>query len=310
MDLHERRTRGDFERGVTDTIGECFSIYGKRFRQMFAIALLAQLPLTALSAVMSDSLRTILPALRAMQAAADEAGAAPPLSDLVDLVAPLLAFLAVGVALTVFMLAATAYAVAAHYATDGVDVRRCWSRVWWRVLTLLVLGAAYFCLLVLTVVGVAFVVPAIALLALGVYWSVAAQAAMIEGRKPIAAVKRSFNLVQGNWLRTLLTWVLTALTAFGLTVILMVMLTITLAPALSLTGGSPDVPGAGAAASVISAVGSLAANALILPIPGIAAALIYLNLRGRKEDFGINELARDLGFQPALTPMPAPTESP
>lgn len=299
MDLHERRTRGDFERGVTDIIGECFSIYGKRFRQMFAIALLAQLPLTALSAVMSDSLRTILPALRAMQAAADEAGAAPPLSDLVDLAAPLLAFLAVGVALTVFMLAATAYAVAAHYATDGVDVRRCWSRVWWRVLTLLVLGAAYFCMLVLTVVGVALVVPAIALLALGVYWSVAAQAAIIEGRKPIAAVKRSFNLVKGNWWRTFLTWVLTALTAFGLTVIVSMILTLLLSAA-----------GTGAAASVISAVGTLAANALILPIPGIAAALIYLNLRGRKEDFGMNELARDLGFQPALTPMPAPTERP
>jgi hypothetical protein len=153
----------------------------------------------------------------------------------------------------------------------------------------------------------AFIVPAIWL---GVAWSVAVPALLLERLGPAAALSRSFALVRGRW------WA-----SFG--VLLVGLLLASLIGALiqglvmALPQGLADdnVP----LAALAAALGGTLAAAITTPYSAAVITLLYLDLRVRKEGFDVRRLgdgepaldapdepeAPSSGWAPP-TPAPAP----
>ena len=300
-----------FRRNPFEILGESFAIFGKRFRSLIVIALIIQLPLTAIEllAFNEETVQRLLslqanfaPAQQTDPAAPAGLAQAPPQADAVAPSAPSLAdvfqiglllrligYMTITLMLYTFLTAATAHAVGAHYAAGAIDVGRSVGRAWWRILTLIVIGLLFPVAILLMILGFAlFILPGLAVMALIVYWSLAAQAAAIEGCKPIAALKRSFALVSRNWWRTFATWFLMFLVIFGINVIIGILTGVLSGPADAL----PAAP--------IRAATNLLTGLLTAPLIAIAGALIYLDLRSRKDDYNPSALSQDLGIiQPA-----------
>ena len=296
-----------FKRSPFEILGECFAIFGKRLRSLIVIALIVQLPLAAIGIIAIDEqdLRQRLLALQASLAPAPQAepaqsglAQAPPQSDAAPATTPSLAifdfglltrligYMAITIMLNTFLTAAIAHAVGAHYAAGAIDVGRSVGRAWFRILTLFVIGIISFAAILLMMLGFAlFILPGAAVFVMLVYWSVATQAAAIEGCKPIAALKRSFSLVSRNWLRTFATWILALLVIFGVNVLIGI-----------LAGIASGVLSGGAGASALTAASNLLTGIITAPLIAIAGALIYLDLRARKDDYNPTALSQDLGI--------------
>ena len=298
-----------FRRNSFEIIGECFSIYGRHFRKLFLIALIIQVPLAVFGFALADRLpaaddlqRLQVSIVGDPRAALPEGAEYSPESQ--ELPEPLTSDEIVGFAISMaslfivtlilqtFASGIIVTAVAMQYATGRIDVGVCYGRAWWRVISLVILGLLLFGLIVLMIAGFAlFIVPGIVIMALIIYWSVDVSAVVIEGCKPISALRRSFELVRGNWWRTFAAIMLLTLTLVGLTV----MLTLLLSAPLSLLG---DDGVSETTAQVLSALLGMLTNAIILPIAATVGALIYLDLRARNDDYDIKTLSQDMGFAP------------
>lgn len=284
-----------FKRNPFEIIGECFTVYGKHFRQLIVIALIVQIPLSVFELAIADSLANLfLTWQEAFQSGGDAAGSAadapslPPIDA--GMIAPLAGYAVIAFMLSILVNAAIAYAVGMQYATDGVDVGRCWSRTWWRILSLLVLGVVSMALFALMIVGFALLIlPGLAVLALLIYWSVAAQAIVIEGCRPLESLSRSFRLVRRNWWRTFAVWMLTILVTIGITA------------ALSIVTSLPSglLEDAGALATAFALISGAIMGALTTPVSGIAGMLLYLDLRQRADEgYDVETLSQELGINP------------
>ena len=297
MEQPEQPThQSPFRRSPFEIIGECFSIYGRHFRKLLLIALIINIVIGVVGFAAFGSLPTDEDFLEFMLVddGAGEQGAEtpqlPPLGEIANLLLPFTVYLLITSVLQTFMGGAIIYAVAMQYATGAMDVGRSYARAWWRVLTLVILGLLIFGLIVLMVAGFALlIVPGIIVLTLIIYWSVDVQAAVIEGTKPIASLKRSFELVRANWWRTFAAWLLIMLVVIGLSLLV----------GLPLGALAAVVaPENGIAARTIETLVNTIAGAIVAPLPAIAGALIYLDLRARKEDYDIDTLSQELGFAP------------
>ena len=283
-----------FRRNPFEIIGECFTVYGRHFRQLIVIALIVQIPLSVFELAIADSLTNLfLTWQEAFQPAGEEQTAAdapslPPIDA--GIIAPLAGYAVIALMLSILVNAAIAYAVGMQYATGGVDVARCWSRAWWRILSLLVLGVVSLALIALMFVGFAlFILPGLAVIALMVYWSVATPAVVIEGCRPLESLKRSFGLVRRNWLRTFAVWLLIILVTIGITT------------ALTIATGLPSglLEDTGALDTAYALVTGTIVGALTTPVGGIAGTLLYLDLRQRAdEDYDVETLSSELGINP------------
>ena len=301
----EQQPTQTFRRNSFEILGECFSIYGRHFRKFILIALIVQAPLAVLGFAISDSLPTAEDLQRlqvtivgdpglALPESAEPSELPEPLSreEITDLAFAMAGYLMVTLVLQSFLSGVISYAVGMQYATGWVDVGRCYSRAWWRVLTFVTLGLLFFGLIVLMTMGFALlIVPGIIITVLIIYWSADIPVVAIEGCKPIAALKRSFELVRGNWWRTFSTILLTILVVMGLTIIVSVLL----AAPMALIG---DEGLTGITARVASALSGMLSNAIIAPIAATAGTLIYLDLRSRKEDYDLEALSEQLGILP------------
>lgn len=283
-----------FTRNPFEIIGECFTVYGKHFRQLIVIALIIQIPLSVFELVIADSLTNLFLTWQgAFQPAGEEQTAAdapslPPIDA--GIIAPLAGYAVIALMLSILVNAAIAYAVGMQYATGGVDVGRCWSRAWWRILSLLVLGVVSLALIALMFIGFALIIlPGLAVIALMVYWSVATPAVVIEGCRPLESLKRSFGLVRRNWLRTFAVWLLIILVTIGITT------------ALTIATGLPSglLEDTGALATAYALVTGTIVGALTTPVGGIAGTLLYLDLRQRAdEDYDVETLSIEIGINP------------
>lgn len=283
-----------FRRNPFEIIGECFTVYGRHFRQLIVIALIVQIPLSVFELAIADSRTNLfLTWQTAFQPAGEEQTAAdapslPPIDA--GIIAPLAGYAIIALMLSILVNAAIAYAVGMQYATGGVDVGRCWSRAWWRILSLLVLGIVSLALIALMFIGFALIIlPGLAVIALMVYWSVATPAVVIEGCRPLDALKRSFGLVRRNWLRTFAVWLLIILVTIGITT------------ALTIATGLPSdlLEDTGALATAYALVTGTIVGALTTPVSGIAGTLLYLDLRQRAdEDYDVETLSSELGINP------------
>lgn len=299
----EQQPTQTFRRSPFEIIGECFSIYGRHFRKLFLIALIIQIPLAVMEFALADSLPAVedFQALMVTIAGDSQAGLSLADEELSELPEPLsggeisgllttmVIYLIVNLILQTFLVGVFTHSVAMQYLTNRIDVGMSYRRAWWRVLTLLLIGLMYFCILTLMVAGFAlFIVPGLVILALVIYWSAAPQVVVMEGYKPFSAMTRSFSLVRSNWLRTFTTYLLILLVVFGLSVLLL----------LPLAGLAMATESLGFLARFLEALGNMLVSAIIAPLPGIAGVLVYLNLKARNEDYDLNALSEQMGFTP------------
>lgn len=150
------------------------------------------------------------------------------------------------------------------------------------------------------VVGfVACIVPGIWLYAA---WSVAIPALLVEDAKGPRALGRSFNLVRGRWWPTtgvlILAFLLTSIVTFAFSILLV---------PLFLTGASTTTT------QTANAVAGGIASVLTTPFAAAVAAVLYFDLRVRKEGFDLALLAQRIGVEPppgGFQPAPMPWSAP
>ena len=244
-------------RGLGDLLNETFAIYGKHFRRLLALVAIVQVPASLLTLITSGGMATfvIVGLLTALAGACAYAG--------------------------------VVFAVGQHYLTGEVDISACYARVWGRIASLLTLAVVLAVVTGLGLLLAVIVVPAIVMIVVMVYWSLSSQAVVVEGRKPLDALKRSFRLVQGSWWRV-----------FGITIVLLLVLLglglILLAPfALASRLVAPD--GNTVSGTAFEYLSGLIVAVAVPPLLAIATTLLYYDLRVRKENYDFNALSREMG---------------
>ena len=139
---------------------------------------------------------------------------------------------------------------------------------------------------------VLLVLPGLAVFCFGVFlairWSLSVAGMMAEDLGPIQGLKRSWNLVKGQWFRTFgilfIVGVMQAVIGFALGFLFGLI-------ASAVTSGDVQL-------AVVSA-GSTLLQALISPITTIAIVLLYFDLRVRKEGLDLEQLAQQTSPGPA-----------
>ena len=134
-------------------------------------------------------------------------------------------------------------------------------------------GAAV--LLSLVVIGIPILVFIL------IAWFFYVQAVMIEGKRPMEALSRSWDLVRGNWLRVL---------GIGVVYVSITVVAVFAAslPGLLVSGsGNPTIAG-----NLLTTAGS----AVVAPFSYVGTVVVYMDLRARKEGYDVDSLAADMGW--------------
>jgi hypothetical protein len=255
-------------RGIGGILNETFVIYGRHFRQFAGLAAVVQVPVTILSLIPGQGL---------------------------------IAFVAFNVInlfalLTVF--SATISGVGQHYVTGDVVVSRCYARVVWRIVSMLVLGTVLVAVTVAGIVAIDVGMPPIlplaifaAVAAYMVYLAVAVPVVIVEGYKSMGALRRSFGLVRHSEWRIIGNLAVYLLVAFGLSVVLLL-------PFLLVSfGAAPDATTIVSQAVLV--IGSVIVGVVAPPVIFIAVTLLYYDLRVRNEDYNVVRLTQEMGAMPA-----------
>ncbi len=283
-----------FKRNARETMSECFAIYGKHILKIIVIAAIVQAPVSVVEIAISGLMPTIedLQELQAglitepsTEQASDAQPAQLPSGSFLRFVPPILGYFTIIVTAYTFLSGAIAYAVGIQYLTGGISILTVCVRAWWRVLSLVTLSVVFAAMSLLMLTGFAsLIIPGILVMALITYFSMAVPAAVIEGYRPIAAIKRSFALVQSNWWLTFRTWVLAFIVSLGMYVLIVLILSV-----LPLgTQPSDSFLNMGAVLT------NFIVGALVSPIMAITGALVYFNLRQRKDDYTLQSLSQEL----------------
>ena len=189
--------------------------------------------------------------------------------------------LALGFLAGVLANAATTYIVAGKYLGYTGTIASGYAAAI-RVGTSLLGSTLIYAAAVSAAVLLSFVVIGIPLLVfILVAWFFYVQAVMIEGKRPMDALARSWGLVRGSWLRVL-----------GIGVVY-VSITVVAVFAASLPGllvsGEGDT-------TVVGNLLTMAGAAVIAPFTYVGTVVVYLDLRARKEGFDVDSLAGDMGW--------------
>jgi hypothetical protein len=133
---------------------------------------------------------------------------------------------------------------------------------------------------------------------LAIAWSMVYPVLLVEGTGGVAALKRSYKLVEGFWWST-----------FGRLVIGYVLVSVvsTLAGLVFLLPATGAIDDTSFAALVLESVATLVASLLTTPFIAAVVTLVYFDLRVRKEGFALAAPAERIGGDPAAAPpSPAP----
>jgi hypothetical protein len=122
---------------------------------------------------------------------------------------------------------------------------------------------------------------------LAVRWSLWIQAAMLDAAGPLRAIRRSHDLVDGNWFRVAFVW----LVMFVVVSVLQTIPGMIAAAAAAALGAAPGVTvgGVGEASNIAYAIGSFVGSVVFGALPLIAATLLYVDLRNRREGADLGE---------------------
>lgn len=246
------------ERNLGDLLNETFAIYGRHFWQFIGLVAAVQVPFSFLALV-------------------------PPENIPAFIAAGIVGFLA-----TVLAYGAAVFAVGQHYVADEITITSCYRRVWWRVVSLLAMGIILGFFVALVAVTAILIIPAVVTVVYLVYWSIAVQAVIIEGFKPVAAMKRSFGLIRGSWWRVFGITLVFGLVSLGLGILL------TAPFAIAGRVAAPDE--ATTLSTALNVLGSMVVAVVVPPVGFIAGTLIYYDLRVRKENYDFAALSREMGL--------------
>ena len=260
--------------GFGDILDSTFSVFGRHLLPFILIALLPQIPLL-FGGIMS--LMEVGPAFNLeFPASEGQEGSEPLLIYLFDLLGGLLSF-AVGILAS----GAIIQSVGRHFLGRPVLVQRSYEYAWARFPKLL--GSFVLVLLILVIpIALSIFIIGIPLLMFAIVALLfVTHAVAIEQLGPTDAVKRSWNVVQGNWWRT-----------FGFFVGIM----------LAVIGGALIIflPLGTFLPAVVVSLLSASFSAVVTPLITIAITVLYFDIRVRKEQYTHSDLARELG---ELTPM-------
>ncbi len=188
---------------------------------------------------------------------------------------------------------AAIYAVCRWYLGRRVNAATCYAAASISAVSLLLAFLVVFsallvgALLSLALIGIPLLVFVM------VIWFCYAQPIIVEGKRPTDALRRSFDLVWGNWWRV-----------FGIGV----------AFALLLFLGAliAAVPGIliGLKYRLLGDLVATLGGVVVTPLGYIAATLVYFDLRVRKEGYTLETLATELGFPQDSPPQGPATPQP
>ena len=271
----EQRDQDLSPRNLPAILNETFAIYARRLRPFLVLVAVVQVPLGlflfAASWVLGGGEATFFVTL------------------------------VLGALATAVLFGAAVVAVGQHYLTDTVDIRDCFVRASWRLITLVLLTAVGVPILLVflaplifagnpqlvVVVGV-LMFPATALL---VYFSVSIPSVIVEGHRASRALSRSIALIRGSWWRVFGYWLVILLVVQGLAIVSDL--------PFSLLLSAVGVSQTSAVFEGILGLGGTVVSIIVLPVLFISGTLLYYDLRVRKEAYDVSALSREMGIAAA-----------
>ena len=254
-------------------IEQSLAVYRGNFGPFVLISIVAHVPIFLLTLFSGGDVQSVEPTeTMEVSEAIAELGAV--------LIATLVIAFVAGYFNTVLSAASVA-AVGQYYVGGRIDAGYCLSRAWYRIASL---SAAYV-VFALALVGAGvliFVLVGIPLFFyLLVVWFFFVECIMLERKRPMDSLWRSRDLVQGSYWRVFLIGLVYTLLAVGVTVVagLADMLLSQISP-------------------ILSSAFVVAVSALITPFGWIGRTLVYYDLRVRKEQYTVDDLASDMGLSP------------
>jgi hypothetical protein len=249
---------------VSEALDTAFRLYRERFKTLVACVIAVVTPLCLLD--------TLTQWLLVEDAFTDQASVTDP--DTRELTATGISF-GLALVMTTLATAACVRVISAAYLGESADWRdslrvgyRRWSAV---------LGATVLTILILFPALLAFIIPGVWL---WVALSLATVAIVVERVGAADGLRRSFELTRGNWWRT-----------FGVLLSMFVFVLLLSSILAALAGAFIGESDARAVNAVLLTVASIVALALATPLQAAAIAVIYFDLRVRKERFDLRELA-------------------
>jgi hypothetical protein len=163
-----------------------------------------------------------------------------------------------------------------HYLEGHIHLGSSFRRAWYRILSLSV-GHLVFGLCLIGAAALSSIIIGIPLLFyLLVIWYCFVPCIMLEGKGPLDSMWRSRDLVKGYYWRVL-----------GICLIYTFILLVIAFIAVSVNYGLSNI------STVLSSLVVATAGVIILPIGWIGQTLVYLDLRARKENYNMADLAND-----------------
>jgi hypothetical protein len=295
-------------KSLKDILIETFAIYKSNFLRLIAIVAIVQVPMVVLSIIAN----LLMPVYAELGTEATS-----PFMPLLWI--PIsLAFLVA----SVLMGGAIIHAVSEQYFNQSINIGRAYSFAWhrmgdmfWAVVLVCLAMAGIFLATILISVIIAAAVGGIsdwliafaiagtltfalapAAIYLGITWAFILPTAMLEGCSPTAALAHSSALVKQNWWRVLgiVLLLLTIVSIIGVIFYIPSMPGVaTWAITGAITGVYTGLPtGVVTWAIVGNAIGSI----ISVPIGITGTALLYFDLRVRKQGYSLDALANELGL--------------
>lgn len=141
--------------------------------------------------------------------------------------------------------------------------------------------------------GLAFLACVIPFIYFIFAWAVAVPVLLLEDRRGLKALKRSRELVKGRWGPVFACIIVGMLLAGIITGVFQGILV-----GVVFSSSNETVR------AVATAIASVAASALVTPFTAAVAAILYFDLRVRKEGFDLELLARTMGVEPSADDEP------
>lgn len=289
----QRRDRQLIERGVMDVLGDTFSIYWRHIRNFIILVAVIQVPIAAIELLLS-------------LVAPNSDGVLVGVS-VIDAMASMLVY------------GAMVFAVGQHLLADDVSVERSYVRVVWRIVSVaipaLIVGALFAALMwqaisiqgvveptttetmetevaLSALLGAGIVIAVmVALLIFTIYLVAIMPAIIVEGYRSTSAFRRASELLRGSKLRVLGHLLIYGFVVLGLFFALSI-------PSFIL-GAAISGETQSFAASAVGIVLNRIVSILIAPVTFIATTLLYYDLRIRKENYDMERLSEEMGFERA-----------
>jgi hypothetical protein len=315
-------------KSLKDILIETFTIYKNNFLRLIAIVAIVQVPMVALSIIVSP----LMPAYGELVTEATS-----PFTSIFWIPIYLVFFAA-----SIWMGGAIIHAVSEQYFKQPINIGRAYSFAWQRmgamfgavvlvylamagiflaailigVIIAVAIGGSYSWLIGCVIAAVLTFAVAPAAIYLGTNWVFILPTAMFEGYGPKAALAHSSALVKQNWWRVLGIVML-------LLIIVQIIAMIFYTPAMigavtwtitgditgAITETTTGLPTGLTGLMILAMAGGAIGSIISVPIGMIGITLLYFDLRVRKHGYNFNDLANELGLTSTSTATTAsPTE--